>query len=88
MKSNLLGKNISKAEVQNISKHGIWLFINDEEFFLPLKEYPWFKKAKIEDIYNLKLVHNKHLYWSKLDIDLSIDSLRNPEKYPLTYRKS
>jgi len=29
------------------------------------------------------LLHGFHLYWPDLDVDLEIDNLENPEKYPL-----
>ncbi|WP_420886735.1 DUF2442 domain-containing protein [Candidatus Kuenenia stuttgartensis] len=29
---------------------------------------------------------DSHLHWPDLDIDLEIDSLENPEKYPLVYK--
>jgi len=86
MKSYALGKSTSAAEVQNITKYGIWLYAKDREYFLSYKEYPWFEKAKISDVYNLKLLHEAHLHWPALDVDLEIKSLENPEKYALLYR--
>ena len=47
-------KNTSPVEIQNISKNGIWIFVNEREYFLPYKEYPWFKDAKVSEIHNLK----------------------------------
>lgn len=86
MKSNKLGKNISEVEI-HISSFGIWLLVHDTEYFLPYKEYPWFKKSKISDIYDIELLHGTHLHWPTLDIDLDLDSLNNHEKYPLTYHQ-
>ena len=81
------GKNIlTKAEIQNISKHGIWILVNDQEFFLQFTKYPWFQAATINQIYDVKLYHNKHLHWPLLDIDLDIESLKYPEAYPLKYK--
>ncbi len=85
MKSGKLGKTISLVEI-NISAFGVWLMVHDKEYFLSYKEYPWFSKAKISDVYNVELHHKKHLYWPTLDIDLDIDSLKNPEKYPFISR--
>ena len=80
------GENISEVEVQNISIHGIWLFVKDAEYFLPFEEFPWFKEAKIEDIYQVELNHGQHLRWSKLDVDLELESLKNPKNYPKIYK--
>ncbi len=86
MKLFALGKSTSKVEVQDISKFGIWLFVKGTEYLLPYSEYPWFKEAKISQIYNVQLVHRDHLYWPDLDIDLEIESLKNPAQYPLVYK--
>ena len=84
MKSSMHGKNTS-AEVQGILKHGLWVYVKGKEYFLSYSNYPWFKKAKVSEIYNVKLVNNLHLYWPSLDVDLEVSSLANPEKYPLVY---
>lgn len=83
MKSKALGKNTSEVEIQNISKHGIWMLVKSEEFFLPYDKFPWFKRATVEQINNVELLHGMHLHWVDLDVDLEIDSLKHPEKYPL-----
>ncbi len=80
------GKPISaKAEIQNISNQGIWVLVNDREFFMPFAEFPWFLKATIEQIYNLELFHDKHLHWPSLDVDIDMESLKYPQLYPLKY---
>ena len=84
MKSNKLGKNTSEIEIHT-SPFGMWLLVHDTEYFLPYEDYPWFKEAKISDIYNVELLHESHLHWPALDVDLDLDTLENPEKYPLIY---
>jgi hypothetical protein len=32
-----------EVEVTNVSKHGFWLLLGDEELFVPFSEFPWFK---------------------------------------------
>ena len=86
MKSSIRGKNTSHIEVQNISQNGIWIFVKDREYFLSYKDYPWFKDAKVSEIHNVTLFHGSHLHWPDLDVDLELESLRNPERYPLIYR--
>ena len=86
MRSSALGKSTSPAEVQDISRNGIWLFVQEKEYFLAYADYPWFKDAKPAEIYNLKLLHGTHLHWSDLDVDLELESLQQPEKYPLVYK--
>jgi len=37
------------VEVSHISTHGIWLLTENQEFFLPYDEFPWFQDAKISN---------------------------------------
>ncbi len=77
------GTSTSQAEVTNISRHGFWLLFDEHELFLPFTEYPWFKRAPVEAILQLEQPRPRHLYWPVLDIDLSLDSIEHPERYPL-----
>ena len=85
MRSSDLGKNTSNVEVQNISPFGIWIWVLGKEYFLSYEKFPWFKEAKISDIQTVKLQHRSSLHWPALDVDLAIESLSAPEKYPLFY---
>jgi hypothetical protein len=85
MKSKAVGENTSKVEITNISAFGVWIIINETEYFMPYSEYPWFKEAKVADILNVQLINDMHLYWEELDIDIEVASLKNLEKYPLIY---
>ena len=79
------GRNTSRVEILNISQGGIWLYVRSKEYFLPYENFPWFKQAKVAEIYNVKLLHGHHLRWPQLDIDLELESLEHPEQYPLSY---
>ncbi|MBN1415177.1 MAG: DUF2442 domain-containing protein [Bacteroidales bacterium] len=87
MKSRTHGTNTLEAKVTNISKHGFWLYLSGDEFFLPFKKFPWFRKASIEEIIHIELLHQAHLYWPLLDIDLHINTIKNPENFPLVDKK-
>ncbi|MCM2311823.1 MAG: DUF2442 domain-containing protein [Steroidobacteraceae bacterium] len=73
----------SVVEVTNISKHGFWLLVGDRERFLPFSAFPWFRDATVEQLLGVELVSASHLRWPKLDIDLDVDSIDHPERYPL-----
>jgi Protein of unknown function (DUF2442) len=81
------GTATSTAEVTNISKHGFWMLIDDREIFLPFGDFPWFKQATVEAILQLERPTPEHLYWPELDIDLALESIEHPERYPLTSRR-
>ena len=82
MKSLKRGKGIS-VSVENITPFGIWLFVKEREYFLSYSDFPYFKDQTLNSIQNVQLLHGYHLYWPGLDVDLEIDNLENPEKYPL-----
>jgi hypothetical protein len=86
MTSAQRGRNISALEVTNISPHGFWLLIGEKERFVSFKEFPWFREATIAALTHVELPSPHHLYWPELDIDLAVDSLDHPERYPLLSR--
>jgi hypothetical protein len=60
--------------------------VGAQEFFLPFEDFPWFEHAPIGQLVNVKLLHARHLYWPDLDVDLSLDSIEHPERFPLVSR--
>lgn len=66
----------------NISKHGFWLLIQSRELFLPFEDFPWFKDVQVGQLLNVQLPHSHHLYWPDLDVDLVVESIERPERYP------
>ncbi len=83
MSSSARGKNTSQIEVTHISSHGIWLLAGDRELFMPYDEFPWFKDAPVAKILNVQLPAPGHFYWPDLDVDLGIESIEHPDKFPL-----
>ncbi len=80
----MLGTNISQVEVLGLSKHGFWLLLDEEdELFVSFSEFPWFRKASVEQLFHVDRPQPHHLYWPELDIDLHVDSIRHPEQFPL-----
>ena len=75
------------AQVTDISAHGLWLLIDGRELFLPFDEFPWFKLAPAEAILRLERPQPGHLFWPDLDVDLAIDSIEHPKRYPLKAKK-
>ena len=80
------GTTTSAAEVTHVSRHGFWVLLDDEEFLLPFEQFPWFRQATIEQITNVERPAPDHLYWPSLDVDLSVDSIRRPDQFPLVAR--
>jgi hypothetical protein len=74
------------AEVTHISPNGLWLLLDDEALLLTYEQFPWFGKATIGQIFHVERPTRNHLYWPELDIDLSVESIRRPQAFPLIAR--
>jgi hypothetical protein len=81
--SNKLGKSTLGVEITNISSNGVWLLASDRELFMPYEDFPWFKDAPVGKILNVEQPNEDHFYWPDLDVDLTIDIIEHPEKFPL-----
>lgn len=79
----MLGTATSAVEVSVVSTHGFWLLLENEELFVPYAEFPWFRKATVEQITAVERPSAHHLYWPMLDVDLCVESIRTPEAFPL-----
>jgi hypothetical protein len=80
------GRNTSVVEVGNVSAHGFWLLVGEHERFLSFADFPWFRDATIAQLTNVELPSAHHLYWPELDVDLAVECLDHPERYPLISR--
>jgi len=60
--------------------------VDGKEHFLPFDEFPWFADASVRSIGKVERQSSDHLYWPDLDIDLTLDMIDYPHKYPLTYK--
>ncbi len=88
MRSGRAGKNTSAVEVTNVSSHGFWLLIGEQEKFVAFKDFPWFREATIGQLMKVELPSADHLYWPDLDIDLAVESVDHPDRYPLKSKVS
>ncbi len=79
----MLGTSTLAAEITHVSPNGFWLLLGEEELLLPFKEFPWFKQATIAQLCAVERPSPDHLYWPELDVDLSVESIRHPERFPL-----
>ena len=78
----------SEVEVSLASNKGFWLLLKNEELFVPYAEFPWFKQATLEQITSVEWLTPNHLYWPLLDVDLAVESIRDPKQFPLIAKLS
>ncbi len=78
----MTGIYFSCAEVTSLSPHGFWLQCGEEELYMPFVEFPLFEHATIAQICRVEFVSRNRLYWPDLDLDLTLDAIRNPMAFP------
>ena len=74
---------LTVLEVTNISGHGFWILLDERELFLPFQDFPWFRDASVTKILKVERLSAHHLYWPDLDVDLHVDSIEHPDRFPL-----
>jgi len=87
-KSKTIGASTTDVEVSSISRHGFWLFLAGRELFVSFTEFPWFAEAPVKKITRVEWPSPDHLHWPELDIDLSVESIEHPERFPLQFDPS
>ena len=85
MKSSMPGTDTLINSVTDINQFGFWVLCQNKEYFIAFNDYPVFKKHPVDDIFNVQHISPKQLYWPQLDVDIEIDALANPKRFPLFY---
>ena len=88
MNSLTHGNSISEVEITHISSNGIWMLTHQEELFLSYEDFPWFKDQKIKAILDVEELKSGHFYWPEIDVDLTLDIIKHPERFPLRAKTS
>jgi len=57
--------------------------LDTKELLVPFVEFPWFRNATIAQLSDVTWPTPDHLYWPQLDVDLSVESIEHPERFPL-----
>ena len=86
MNSGQLGTVTSHHEVTGITVSGFWVLVDDAEYFVPFSDYPVFRSAGVEQVFDVRRLAPRQLYWPALDADVELDALEHPEYYPLIWR--
>ncbi|MBI5169977.1 MAG: DUF2442 domain-containing protein [Candidatus Eisenbacteria bacterium] len=77
------GVRTSAPEVTRISAQGFWLSLDGAEYFVRFAEFPFFRAAPVRSLFRVRRPSESHLRWPELDVDLELDSIREPARYPL-----
>ena len=83
MSSSGPGKNNSAVEVTNISAHGVWLLVRNRELFMSYDDFPWFRDKPVKSILQVEEQSPGHFHWPDIDVDLTVEMIEHPERFPL-----
>ena len=76
------------VSVSMVNAQGIMLTVQGQDYFLSYNRIPWMQDAPIRSVLNVQMSGPEAIEWPDLDIDLEIDSLRHPERYPLVIKRN
>ena len=69
-----------------IESKGLWWIQSEKIYFIPFTDYPAFKKASIDSIFNVVQLSPGQFYWADIDVDIKLDALENLGNYTLTFK--
>jgi hypothetical protein len=60
---------------------GIAVVVSGVEYFLRFTDFPWFEFCSVAELRNVTS-DRWGVYWKSIDIDLSLESLQHPGRFP------
>ena len=69
------------CEVTGVTKKGLWLLVNDKEYYLSFEVFPMLAKIPVDKIFTVDFFPPEHLRWDEYDIDIELSSITNPESF-------
>lgn len=80
--------NNMSVSVLMINDKGLMLSVLGQDYFVSFNRLPWMKKAPVCDVLDVRMAGDDAIEWPRLDVDLEIDSLKHPERYPLVMKRN
>ena len=80
------GKNTLVVDVGEVRADGMTIRVDGRDLTISFAKFPWFLDVAPSELRDVERPSPDHLHWPALDVDLSIDSIEHPERYPLVSR--
>ena len=80
--------NSISVGVLMINDRGLMLSVQGQDYFLSYNRVPWMRDATINEVLDVRMSGKNAIEWPRLDVDLEVDSLRHPERYPLIIKRN
>lgn len=62
--------------------------VQGQDYFLSYNRVPWMRDATINEVLDVQMCGKNAIVWPKLDVDLEVESLKHPERYPLLIKRN
>ena len=85
MQSVKRGSGTTTPEVARVTARGLWLRVDGREVFMAFADFPWFRGAPLEQVLRVTRPWPEHLRWPGLDVDLELESIEHPKRFPLIF---
>ena len=80
--------NSTSADVLMINDRGVMISVLGQDYFLSYNRVPWMRDATINEVLDVRMIGKNAIEWPKLDVDLELESLKHPERYPLLIKRN
>ncbi|MBQ0023325.1 MAG: DUF2442 domain-containing protein [Prevotellaceae bacterium] len=64
------------------------LSVLGNDYFVSYNRLSWLRDARVSEVLNVQMSGRTAIEWPSLDIDLEIESLKHPERYPLIMKRN
>ena len=79
---------LTSVAVLMINAQGMLITVQGQDYFLSYNRVPWLRDARVSSVLNVRMSGSRAIEWPELDVDLEIESLKHPERYPLVMKRS
>lgn len=66
-----------------ITDAGFTVRIDGRDLFVSFAHFPWFRRARVSDLFQVERTAAGNLRWPAIDVDLCVRSIEHPEEFPL-----
>ena len=80
-KTNGMNTLENKTYFIDATAEGVHIAVHGKQYFLKYTDFPWFEYCNAFELRGVT-ADRWGVYWNDLDIDLSIESIENPNEYP------
>lgn len=87
MRSSRNGRSTFPVSIAGISARGFWLSLGERKLFVAYAAFPWFRDFTVRELAAVKRPAAGHLRWPVFDLDIEVEALEHPDRFPLIEKR-